>query len=64
MVTADPRGCKRRADRVLYGSDHPFNPMDWEIQKIVKHAQRHLKLKIEDLRNIMGGNIKRLLKMD
>ena len=23
-------------DRVLYGSDHPFNPMDWEIEKIVK----------------------------
>jgi predicted TIM-barrel fold metal-dependent hydrolase len=50
-------------DRVLYGSDHPFNPMDWEIEKIVKHAQRHLKLKIEDLRLIMAGNIKRLLKI-
>jgi predicted TIM-barrel fold metal-dependent hydrolase len=50
-------------DRVLYGSDHPFNPMDWEIEKIVKHAQRHLKLKIEDLRLIMSGNIKRLLKI-
>jgi len=46
----------------MYGSDHPFNPMDWEIQKIVKHAQGHLKLKIEDLRNIMGRNIKRFLK--
>ena len=51
-------------DRVLYGSDHPFNPMDWEIEKIVRHAQRHLKLKIEDLRLIMAGNIKRLLKMN
>ncbi|MFQ5683145.1 MAG: amidohydrolase family protein [Candidatus Binatia bacterium] len=51
------------ADRVMYGSDHPFNPMDWEIQKIMKHAQRHLKLKIEDLRNVMGGNIKRLLEL-
>ncbi|OGQ50077.1 MAG: hypothetical protein A3I10_06440 [Deltaproteobacteria bacterium RIFCSPLOWO2_02_FULL_57_26] len=50
-------------DRVMYGSDHPFNPMDWEIQKIVKHAQGHLKLKIEDLRKIMGGNIRRLLKL-
>jgi len=45
--------------RVLYGSDTPFNPMEWEIEKIVKHAQRHLKLKIEDLRLIMSGNIKR-----
>ena len=51
-------------DRVLYGSDTPFNPMEWEIEKIVKHAQRHLKLKIEDLRLIMSGNIKRLLKMN
>jgi len=51
-------------DRVMYGSDHPFNPMDWEIQKIAKHAQGHLKLKIEDLRKIMGGNIKRLLALD
>ena len=40
---------------------HMDNPMDWEIEKIVKHAQRHLKLKIEDLRLIMAGNIKRLL---
>jgi predicted TIM-barrel fold metal-dependent hydrolase len=52
------------SDRVMYGSDHPFNPMDWEIQKIVKHAQKHLKLKIEELRKIMSGNIKRLLKMN
>lgn len=51
-------------DRVLYGSDTPFNPMEWEIEKIVKHAQRHLKLKIEDLRLIMSGNIKRLLKVN
>ncbi len=52
------------ADRVMYGSDHPFNPMDWEVQKIVKHAQKHLKLKIEDLRKVMSGNIKRLLKIN
>jgi len=48
-------------EKVLYGSDHPFNPMDWEVAKIVKHAQKHLKLQIEDLRKIMGGNLKRLL---
>ena len=41
-------------DRVMYGSDHPFNPMEWEVAKIVKHAQKHLKLPIEDLRKIMG----------
>jgi hypothetical protein len=48
----------------VLGSDTPFNPMEWEIEKIVKHAQRHLKLKIEDLRLIMSGNIKRLLKIN
>lgn len=51
------------ADRVMYGSDHPFNPMDWEVEKIIKHAQGHLKLKISDLRKIMGGNIRRLLNL-
>jgi predicted TIM-barrel fold metal-dependent hydrolase len=51
------------ADRVMYGSDHPFNPMDWEIDKIVKHAQGHLRLSIDDLRKIMGGNVKRLLSL-
>jgi hypothetical protein len=35
--------------------------MDWEVTKIVKHAQKHLKLQIEDLRKVMGGNLKRLL---
>ncbi|MBI4523370.1 MAG: amidohydrolase [Deltaproteobacteria bacterium] len=50
-------------DRVMYGSDHPFNPMDWEVQKIIKHAQKHLKLPIEDLRKIMAGNIKRVLRI-
>jgi hypothetical protein len=38
----------------MSGSDHPFNPMAWEVAKIVKHAQKHLKLQIEDLRKIMA----------
>jgi predicted TIM-barrel fold metal-dependent hydrolase len=41
-------------DRVLYGWDTRLTR--W---KIVKHTHRHLKLKIEDLRLIMSGNIKR-----
>jgi predicted TIM-barrel fold metal-dependent hydrolase len=45
----------------MYGSDHPFSPMDRDVTNIVKHAQKHLKLQIEDLRKVMGGNLKRLL---
>ena len=49
---------------MLYGSNFSFNPMDWEIEKIVEYAQRRLQLKIEDLRLIMSGNIKRVLKLN
>jgi predicted TIM-barrel fold metal-dependent hydrolase len=48
-------------DRVLYGSDTPFNHMKMEVDKIVVYANSHLKLSVEDLRLVMGGNLKRLL---
>lgn len=51
------------AERVLYGSDTPFNPMAWEIDKIVKYASQHLELSVEQMRQVLGGNIRRLLRM-
>ena len=51
-------------DRVLYGSDTPFNHMKMELDKIVVYANAHLQLSTEDLRLVMGGNLKRLLGMD
>ena len=48
-------------DRVLYGSDTPFNHMKMEVDKIVVYANAHLQLSVEDLRLVMGGNLKRLL---
>lgn len=48
-------------DRVLYGSDTPFNHMKMELDKIVVYANAHLQLPVDELRMIMGGNLKRLL---
>ena len=50
-------------DRVLYGSDTPFNHMKMELDKIAVYANAHLQLSVEDLRLVMGGNLKRLLGM-
>ena len=49
------------ADRVLYGSDTPFNHMKMELDKIAVYANAHLQLSVDDLRLVMGGNLKRLL---
>jgi predicted TIM-barrel fold metal-dependent hydrolase len=48
-------------DRVLYGTDTPFNHMKMEVDKIVTYANAHLQLPVEHLRMVMGGNLKRLL---
>ena len=50
-------------DRVLYGSDTPFNHMKMELDKIVVYANAHLQLPVDDLRLILGGNLKRLLRL-
>ena len=50
-------------DRVLYGSDTPFNHMKMELDKIVVYANAHLQLSVDDLRLVLGGNLKRLLGM-
>lgn len=50
-------------DRVLYGSDTPFNHMKMELDKIVVYANAHLQLSVDDLRLVLSGNLKRLLGM-
>ena len=37
--------------------------MKMELDKIVVYANAHLQLPVEDLRLVMGGNLKRLLGM-
>jgi predicted TIM-barrel fold metal-dependent hydrolase len=50
-------------DRVLYGSDTPFNHMKMELDKIIVYANAHLQLPTEDLRLVLSGNLKRLLRL-
>ena len=45
------------ADKVLYGSDGPYLPFEFEIEKIAKYAH----LSDEETRLVLGGNIARLL---
>ncbi len=45
------------ADRVLYGSDHPFIPFGFEIGKVAKYAG----LTPAELRPVLGENLARLL---
>ena len=49
---------------MLYGSDTPFNHMKMELDKIVVYANAHLQLSTDDLRLILSGNLKRLLRME
>jgi predicted TIM-barrel fold metal-dependent hydrolase len=48
------------SDRVLYGSDHPFIPMGYEIGKIAKYAG----LSVADKRKILGTNLAGLLGLE
>jgi uncharacterized protein len=44
------------ADRVLFGSDHPYSPIGFEIEKLA----RWTRLTVEDVALIAGGNAMRL----
>jgi predicted TIM-barrel fold metal-dependent hydrolase len=45
------------AERVLYGSDHPFIPFGFEIGKVAKYAG----LTPDEIRQVLGENLARLL---
>jgi predicted TIM-barrel fold metal-dependent hydrolase len=48
-------------EKVLYGSDHPYNPFQMEIDKLVKYAVRYTGWTKKELKMVLGGNIKRIL---
>jgi predicted TIM-barrel fold metal-dependent hydrolase len=48
---------KTSAERVLYGSDHPFIPFGFEIGKVAKYAG----LTPTELRPVLGENLARIL---
>ncbi len=46
---------------MLYGSDHPYNPLPMEVEKIARHAARAAKLTKTDLRALFSRNILAIL---
>ena len=48
-------------EKVLYGSDHPYNPFQMEINKLVKYAIPYTGWTAKELKAILGGNLKRIL---
>ena len=49
---------KLGAERIVFGSDSPYTPMGWELDKIAKYSA----LSIDQLRLILAENLKRLLQ--
>src|SRR5215472_2200709 len=43
--------------KILFGSDHPYNPLPMEVEKIARHAARAAKLTDSDLRALFSRNI-------
>jgi predicted TIM-barrel fold metal-dependent hydrolase len=43
--------------KMLYGSDHPYNPLPMEVEKIARHAACATKLTETDLRTLFSRNI-------
>src|ERR1044071_3742029 len=50
--------------KILFGSDHPYNPLGMEVDKIAKHVTRAAKLKEDDLKKVFAENFLSILKHD
>src|SRR4026208_2495566 len=42
--------------KILFGSDHPYNPLPMEVEKISKHVMKAAKLKHDDLKKVFADN--------
>jgi len=40
------------ASKILFGSDHPYNPLLMEVEKIAKHVGRAAKLTEDDFKKV------------
>ncbi len=47
--------------KILYGSDHPYNPLPMEVEKIARHVARAARLTEADLRKVFSENLKAVL---
>ncbi|HLH21352.1 MAG TPA: amidohydrolase family protein [Chloroflexota bacterium] len=50
--------------KLLYGSDHPYNPLPMEVEKMAKHVARAAALTETDLRNVFAANLLSLFRSD
>lgn len=48
----------------ILGSDHPYNPLLMEVEKIAKHVNKAAKLTEDDLKKVFAGNLVAILKHD
>jgi len=48
--------------KILFGSDHPYNPLAMEVEKIAKHVTRAAKLQQHDLRKVFAENFLAIVK--
>jgi predicted TIM-barrel fold metal-dependent hydrolase len=50
--------------KILFGSDHPYNPLPMEVEKIAKHVTQAAKLNDADLKKVFADNFLAILKHD
>jgi predicted TIM-barrel fold metal-dependent hydrolase len=48
--------------KILFGSDHPYNPLPMEVEKISKHVLKAAKLTADDLKKVFAANSLAILK--
>jgi predicted TIM-barrel fold metal-dependent hydrolase len=41
---------------LLFGSDHPYNPLPMEVEKITKHVGSAAKLTVDDFKKVFAAN--------
>jgi predicted TIM-barrel fold metal-dependent hydrolase len=49
------------SSKILYGSDHPYNSLPMEVEKVGKHVARALHLTEKDLHQVFAGNLLSIL---
>lgn len=47
--------------KILFGSDHPYNPLPMEVEKIATHVRAAAKLNPDDLKKVFAGNLLSIL---
>ena len=52
------------ASKLLFGSDHPYNPLPMERDKIAVHVARAAKLTADDLKKVFSANFLSLIRSE